>query len=463
MSWLRTTGLRLLLAIGLGFSLWVFVSFTQNPEQTSSFGEVPVDIEGIAPDLVRVDEQGLPRENRPTVDITIEGDEATVQRVNPGELRAFVDLEGLGPGEHGNVPVSVVPNRQGLQRLNFTADPAFLSFRLEQVITRTVPLTDVIAGDVPFSFEQEPARLTVQGRAIDSVEVSGPQSRVERVTLARVTANVGGLTANYSSPRPVEPLAEDGQVVEGVTVTPTSVNVLVPIVSSAGVKRVPIVPNVVGSPASGYIVTSVSVEPQFVRLAGSAGPLDAIQSVGTADIAIDGERGTITRTVELRPPANTSLASGEPNSATVSIQIGQISGAFQVTLPVPVQVVDVATGLQVSVNPQVVQVTLAGDAARLGSINPGDLVGIVSMSGAGPGSYPREPAFQLPAGVSLVGTPRVTVTLRAPPTAEPPTPTEATPETPTAEAPVAETPAAEPAPTSTPLPPATTPEATPTP
>ena len=48
MSWLRTTGLRLLLAIGLGFALWVFVSFTENPEQTSSFAEVPVEIEGIA-------------------------------------------------------------------------------------------------------------------------------------------------------------------------------------------------------------------------------------------------------------------------------------------------------------------------------------------------------------------------------------------------------------------------------
>jgi YbbR domain-containing protein len=463
MSWLRTTGLRLLLAIGLGFALWVFVSFTENPEQTSSFAEVPVEIEGIAPDLVRVDEQGLPRENRPTVDITIEGDEATVQRVQPGELRAFVDLEGLGPGEHANVPVSVVPNRQGLQRLNFTADPAFLSFRLEQVITRTVPLTDVILGDVPFSFEQEPARLTAQGQPINSVEIRGPQSRVERVTIARVTASVGGLTANYSSPRPVEPLAEDGEVVEGVTVTPTSVNVLVPIVSSAGIKRVPIVPNVVGSPASGYIVTGVSVEPQFVRLAGSAGPLDTIQSVGTADITIEGARGTITRTVELRPQSNTSLASGEPNTATVRVQIAPIAGAFQITLPVPVQVVDQPDGLLVSISPQVVQLTLAGDAARLGSINPGDLVGIVSMSDAAPGSYTREPVFQLPAGISVVGTPpRVTVTLRAPPTAEPPTPTEETPEPPASETPAAETPT-EPAPTAAPETPAATPVTTPTP
>ena len=61
MTWLRTTGLRLLLSIGLGFALWVFVSFTQNPDQSTSFDSVPVDIEGLEPSLVVVDQQGLPR------------------------------------------------------------------------------------------------------------------------------------------------------------------------------------------------------------------------------------------------------------------------------------------------------------------------------------------------------------------------------------------------------------------
>ena len=43
MTSLRVQGLRLLLSIGLAFALWIFVSFTQNPDQRSAFEGVPVD------------------------------------------------------------------------------------------------------------------------------------------------------------------------------------------------------------------------------------------------------------------------------------------------------------------------------------------------------------------------------------------------------------------------------------
>ena len=40
MTSLRAQGLRLLLSIGLAFALWIFVSFTQNPDQRSAFERV---------------------------------------------------------------------------------------------------------------------------------------------------------------------------------------------------------------------------------------------------------------------------------------------------------------------------------------------------------------------------------------------------------------------------------------
>jgi len=457
-TWLRSTGLRLLLSIGLAFSLWVFVSFTQNPEQRSSFDSVPVDIEGLAPDLLVVDQQGLPRANRPAVDITVEGDEQTVQQVHASDLRAFVDLSGRGAGEYNNVPVSVVPNRSGLARLRLSPDPAFLSFRLDQEITRTVPLTIAVTGNVPFSFESSPARLTYQSRPITSVEVRGPQNRVDRVALARVTADIDRLTANYSSPRPVEALAQDGQVVTGVTVEPASVDVLVPIGSSAGIKRVPVVPQLVGAPASGYIVTNLSADPQFVRLTGGSGSLDGVSSIETGPVEIAGASRTITRAVELRVPENTGLASGEPNVAVVTVQIAPITRPFQVTVPAPVQVVDIPDGLLVSLSPQVVQITLTGSAAQVSTLDPTAIQGTVSVRGRGPGTYTIEPAFQLPAGIALAGTPpKVTVTLRPPPTEVPAA-------TPTGEAPTrAAEPTAAPAATPTTAAPTTISELSPTP
>ncbi len=420
MTSLRTQGLRLLLSIGLAFALWIFVSFTQNPDQRSAFEGVPVDIEGLTPGLLIVDKEGLPRANLPNVTISAEGDETTIQTVRQSDLRAFVDLGGLAAGEHSNVPVIVERNRSGLARLTLTSDPAFLSFRLEQEITRTVPLTVEVTGSVPFSFEKGKPRLTQAGQPVDSVLVRGPQSRVDRVSVARVIADIDRLTGNYSSSRPVELLSQDGQDVAGVTAEPASINVLVPIASSAGIKRVPVVPRLVGAPASGQIVSTVSVDPQFVQLTGGSDALNAIESIETFDVDIAGATRAISRTVAMRVPANTSLALGEPAMATVMVQIRSIDRPFQITLPVAIQVTDPPDGLLLTLSPTSIQIKLEGNASALGAFDPASLQGTVSARTLGEGTYAIVPSIQLPAGVRLAEpAPKVTLTLHRPPTPQP--------------------------------------------
>ncbi|MDQ2997671.1 MAG: CdaR family protein [Chloroflexota bacterium] len=444
MTSLRTQGLRLLLSIGLAFALWIFVSFTQNPDQRSAFEGVPVDIEGLAPGLLVVDKEGLPKATQPIVTISVEGDVVTILPVRQSDLRAFVDLSGLAAGEHSNVPVIVERNRAGLARLTLTSDPAFLSFRLEQEITRTVPLTVEVTGSVPFSFEKGKPRLTQAGRVVDSVLIRGPQSRVDRVDLARVVADIDRLTGNYSSTRPVEILSQDGQEIAGVTAEPSAINVQVPIASSAGVKRVPVVPRLVGAPASGQIVSTVSVDPQFIQLTGGSDALDGIESIETFDVDIAGVTRAISRTVAMHVPANTSLASGEPAVATVLVEIRPIDRPFQITLPVPIQVTDQPDGLLVTFSPISIQIKLEGNAAALGAFDPASLQGTVSARTLGEGTYAVIPSIQLPRGVTLVEpAPKVTVTLRRPPTPQPTVPAD----TATPAATPAETPSETPLPT----------------
>jgi len=456
-TWLRSTGLRLLLAIGLGFALWIFVSYTQNPDRRIPFDSVPVKIEGLQPGLVVVDENGLPRTTLRPVSVTVEAEADVLSSIRVSDLNAFVDLSGRGPGEH-NVPVNVRTTRSDLTQLSFSVAPDFLPIRLEQEITRTVPLTIAVAGDVPFSFEKGVPRATVGGVPIERAQVRGPQGRVERVMQVRATANISQLTANYNSPRPLEPVGEDGQVIQGVRVEPATVEVEVPISSSVGIKRVPVVPRVVGEPASGYFVADLSVEPQFVRLTGSSGPLDRVQSVETQAVDLTGARATLVRTVRLQELEGTSLLAGEPLSVTVTVQIEPISRPFQVTLPLPVELTDVSSGFLVSLSPQFVQVTLSGPATKLEALDPSTLVGTVSVRGLGVGTYSRQPTFTLPEGIKQVNEPQVTVVVRLPPSPTPqatstpagpatPTPAPAPPETPTA--------APTPAPTEVKSPPAT--------
>ncbi|NWG19557.1 MAG: hypothetical protein HXY39_04440 [Chloroflexi bacterium] len=439
MGALSTSVLRLLLALALAFALWVFVSYAQNPDQSISYDNVPVDIEGLEPGLVVVDEQGLPRAQRQAVDVSVNTDEETLRNVRVSDLRVFVDLEGRGPGEH-NIPINVVTTRS--IRLRASADPDYMLIRLDQEIMQTVPLTVEITGVVPFGFEAGAPQVTSRAQPVNAVTVRGPQGRVERVTAVRARADIDRLTANYNSPRTLEPVDADGQPVAGVTVEPATVDVLVPITSSVGIKRVPIVPSVTGAPASGYTVVGVSVAPLLVTLTGSSGPLDDVENVTTADVDVGGASETFTRTVALITPRNTQLRFGEPVEAVVTVTIAPIDQPFQVTLPALVQVTGMSDGLLVSLSPAVTSVTLSGSASRLAALSSAQLVGIVNVRGRTPGTYELEPVFALPEGVALVTpVPRVIVTLRLPPTLTPePSPTPPEGEEQTTPTPASETP-----------------------
>lgn len=415
MTWLRTVGMRFMLAFLLAFALWVFVSYTQNPDQNLSF-DTPVEIDNLASGLLVVDSNGLPRTTRPTVVVTVQAAADALVNVRERDLRAYVDVENLQAGQY-NLDVQVDPTRNDLTRIQLSSEPDRIAIRLEQEITRTVALTVTVAGNVPFSFEALAPRVTARNAQVNAAAVRGPQNRVERVATVRATVDIDRLTSTYNSPRSLEALDIDGRVVDGVTIEPAQVNVQVPIISSVGVKRVPVVPQLLGEPGSGYYVRAVGVEPQLVTLTGSSGPLDDVESISTAGVDVEGATGTFTRTVTLLEPLNARLRFGEPTTAVVTVQIAALDQPYQVTLPVPVQAVGVSPGLQVSLSPAVVQFTLQGRSIQLSQLDASSLLATVSVRGLGPGVYSVAPEITLPEGIALASAPEeVTVTLRAPPT-----------------------------------------------
>lgn len=415
MDVLNSSALRLLLALILAFTLWVFVSYTQNPDRSIAYDNVQVDIEGLTPGMVIVDKEGLPRTQRPEVDITVLADEETLRALRVSDLRPFVDLTGRGPGEH-NIPVNVVTTRS--LRLRATAEPDYLLIRLDQEMTQTTTLMVEVTGAVPFGFEARAPQVTSRGQPLTTVVVRGPQGRVTRVAAVRARVDIDRLTANYNSPRTLEPVDANGQPVAGVTVEPTTADVLVPIIPSVGIKRVPVVPLLTGAPASGFVVTGVEVSPLLVTLTGSSGPLDDAESVSTSSVDISGATRTFTRTVSLIVPRGTQLRFDEPEEAMVTVIIAPISRPFQVTIPAPVQVTGMGNGILVSLSPSTVSLTVTGTSAQLEALSTAQLLGIVNVRGLGPGTYELEPAFTLPEGVTLVPpAPRVFVTLRLAPTA----------------------------------------------
>jgi YbbR domain-containing protein len=417
MSNLRLTLLRALLAFGLSFALWAFVSFSQNPEATVTFPDVTLEAVGLEPGLVMVDANGVPSAALPPVDITLSTDQQQLTQLRPVDVRAVVDLSGRGPGEH-IVPVNVQPTRSNL---SFTVpeegvQPSAVPIRLEQLSAKSAPIDLEVRGNLPFSFERGAPTISFGGEPIAQVEVSGPQSRVDRVAAVQAMANIEQLRATYLAPLGLTPVDSAGAEVEGVTLSPASVTVEIPISPVVGLKLVPVKPAIVGLPAPGYEVVGVLVEPPLIALAGSSGPLDAVNELATSPFDLTGATQNRVRSVGIVFPADTAPREGEPSVARVTVQIAPITRPFQATLPVQVTVTGQGPGLLASLSLSTVSVTVSGTSAALDALGQNPLRGTVDASDLGPGTYQRAVNITLPAGVSLVGDPPVVdLALRFPP------------------------------------------------
>ncbi len=445
MTWLRTSGPSLLLSISLSFALWAFVSFTVNPETSTSFEGMPVYVQDLASNLTIVDQNGLSRPDQTVlsqVDVHVKTDQATLSGLKQQHLRAFVDVDNLSPGDH-QIKVHVEPNRSDLRMSNFSSiqlAPEFLSVRLEQIITRTVPLTIEVEGNLPFSFEQSgPPEASVNNRTIQHIVVEGPQSRVEHVDSARAIANIEQLRASYVSSLQLTAYDANEDPVEGVALDPPIVKVRVPIRSVVGLKRVPILGTIVGEPASGYMVSDIQSDPPLINITGSSRRLDDIDQIETTPVDITNATTVITHQANLILPPGVSRHFSEESQVLISVYIEAIPRPFQVELPFAIDVIGASTGLIVYANPPLLHIPLSGFVSSLAKINISLLNATVNVSGLGPGSHTLTPQLSLPDEITVVGDiPTVEVTLYFPDTPTPmptatlwPTPTASPFSTPT--------------------------------
>lgn len=418
MNGVRSIVLRAFLAFGLSFALWLFVSFSENPEETARFEDLTLQIVGLAEDMVIVDANGLPTTSFPSVDVTLRTDRRQRSELRPVDIRVVADLSNLGPGDH-LVPINVQPTRSNL---SFSVpaggiEPSAIGIRIEPVETVTVPIRLEIVGSPPFSFERGDPEIRYNGNLIDTVTVSGPQSRVVRVAAVRTVANIAQLRASYVAPLNLTPVDNNNQSVEGVQVRPATVTVVIPINPVVGLRLVPVSPIIIGSPAPGFAVTDIKVDPPLITLTGSSGPLDAINLLQTEAIDIANARETVVRIVPLIIPTGTSPAQGESNAVRVTVEITPITLPFQVRLPVKIVIDGLDNGLLVTVSPEVVEITFAGTSTQLNALAAMPLEATINVSGLAPGAYQFPVQPLLPDGVSIVGeAPTVTVVIIPAPT-----------------------------------------------
>ena len=400
---------RLALSIVLSLLLWFYVLNLENPEGTTNFKGLTVELRGTGENLKVINPI-------PTVDSVIQAPQNVMGTLNQSDIHPYIDLSGLTEGVHElPVRVDISGGRAGVMQV--TLSPRIVQVQLETQTSTQQVVTARTIGTPAFGYALEPAEVKP-----DQVRVKGSKGAVARVAEVVVPVDVDEKAGTQRGLRTPVALDNDGKEITGLSFEPEEVEVTVPIKLLFTYKVVPIRVPVLGQPASGYRVLDITLNPTNVTVCCSPEVLDPLVSLDTTPVTITGAISVVTATTELILPPDVELYPGQKKTVDVKVSFERLVSRLQVSVAPTVE--GLPEGFGAVVSPNQLDLVLSGTFEQIQNLRPADVRAVVNMQGRPPGTYELQPQIILPEGMTLEsGAPsRVTVTITAP-TPVPPTAT----------------------------------------
>lgn len=372
-----------LLALVLGIAVWVSAVTSADPDEIRLYpSPVPLEIVGKAPTLIITSD--VPN----TVEVTLRAPRSVWEQLNATErsVQATLDLSGLDAGEH-EVAVQIRVLARPYQIV--LVSPVTVTVKLEPVATRTLTIEKLVSGIPALGYQPGEAVLSPE-----TVLISGPESLVNQAVHARVVINLANARENLEQALPIQILDENNTVLQGLTLTPETVQVSVPVSQQGGFRDVAVKVIVTGQIAPGYRLENISVFPPVVTVFASDPDLVASLPgvVETQPLDLQGADEDITTRLALNLPENVTLVGAQTVQVTVGISPIQTSLTL---LNQEVHVIGLSEGVTARILPQTVDVIISGPLPTLDSLTPQDVIVTVDVSGLGPGTHQLTPLVDI--------------------------------------------------------------------
>lgn len=352
------------------------------------------------------------------VDVTYRAPNDVTGTLSTDSFRATVDLSNYDMDQAPDpqiLPVEVVSLVEGVEIVR--REPSTVTVEIDELVTKRVPVV-IDYGDVPETLEVgEPITSD------EEVEVRGASTLVERVDRAvgRVLIDESGIRVERTVT--LEAVDIGGQPVPNVALNPETVNVEIDVEAVETNRTVAVRPQITGTPAPGFALASLSVEPTTVTIRGLPDVLTGMEEILTETVDLTGLSAGEAFEVELLVPEGIRVLEPAEEVATVTVGIDPSVSSRTFVVGVICQGAGENACLP---GLEQVAVTVSGPGSAFAALSAADVTPIIDVSGLDPGSYSLAPTIAgLPAGVTLEGVSpgAVPVTVVAPATPEPtPTP-----------------------------------------
>ncbi len=373
-----------LTALILAVIVWVSSVSSSDPNEVISYTTpVSLTVLGQNPDLLITDQSAY------DLTITLKAPRSVHDQIsrNFNQISARINLSGLAAGTYDLEPEVNVDDFKPVQVLEVI--PAQINITLEQIATKTMDITLLQTGNLPISYEAGEAVLSSE-----SVELLGPESKVNEVNDVVASIDLSNTTTTITRIVELRPIDRRGNLVEGVSLNPTSITVEIPIRQLVGYRNVFIKIVTTGTIAQGYHLTGLLVTPPNVTIYSSDPALaDEMPSfLDTAPINLSGAYEDFSINVELQLQDGIVVVGNQ--QVTVEVGIDAIQSSTQL-VGVPVEIINLGRGLTVNISPDKVDLYISGPMNLLEELTADNIRVTLDLSNRSPGTYQLSPDILL--------------------------------------------------------------------
>jgi YbbR domain-containing protein len=291
----RNYSLRLL-ALLLAFALWLYVSNEQSPLREKT---LTIELENTGLEQGLVISGGMPE----TVRVKVQGNRSQLANIVPGDFSAVVNIP---EGKTGDIVIPVqVSAPAGVRIAQVTPDEVSIS--IDSVAEKQVAVAVSLRGTPGQGFT-----ALAPFYQPDTVVVRGPTRLLDGIKQATALIDIQGAVKD------VDQVLQVSVGNSNVTLEPSSVRVVVPIVGMVPTKTVPVLIQVTGSPAAGFYLKSSVSDPVSVQLSGQPETLSTINNIKTEPVDITGIDKILAREAALAVPQGVSV---QPSRVKVQVEV----------------------------------------------------------------------------------------------------------------------------------------------
>ena len=326
-----------------------------------------------------------PSDSLSNISVTVDAPQAYYRRISNDNVQVSLDLSSVRTAGVQEVPLRAVTSYGRVADIQ----PESLTLTFEAQDSRSVPINATLTGDIRDDLwysivRTNPSFLTVTGAA----------SVVRSISSANVYVDVTDLESPFTQAHPyvlVDSATDAEFSQEMLTRSSSSVSVSVDVYPTKELRVSTDLSNVVtGQPASGYVVQSVSMQPDTVTVAADEELLEGLSELMIEPVNVDNMSQSFTTRAAISQLSGLRNLSSE--QVYVNIVIGEASISAWID-NVGVQVTGKGEGLSVEYSKPEVYIT--GPRSDVEQIQADGLFVSLDLSGLGAGSYEIEPRFDV--------------------------------------------------------------------